>query len=373
MLNLLIFVGVLSTSVVPTQSEVGQATAVRPPLTFDSPMPIPDIEQWARGTAPDFNDKSKTFLISFWSSSITPARESLPRLSKLADQYRDQGLVIIGVTEEPAGGIQPLLDSPKFLEGIRFAIGCDPDRSTYRQFMSQSWQTTLPTAFLAHDGKIVWIGNPRDAKDVVAEVFAGTWSPESRRKAYEERANASKRATEFAKRLDVVMDRRQWDAALKVIAEMENDPNPLLAREGHLLRVSVLQQNEKTAEALEECDSLVATSKDWEVASEVAKMLASPLFPKPDLSRATVAALRGIAMSKQHEALAYYALAEVQTRSGQRDLAIRSLERALTLADPEEVDLIQERLADIQAPAIPAPTNSQPPANSATKSAPATP
>ncbi len=334
--------------VFPAQSESGQPTAVRPQLTFDSPMPIPDIEQWARGQAPDFNDQTKTFLISFWSTANTPARESLVSLSKFADEYRNQGLVVVGVTEESAIAIQPLLDSPRFLEGIRFAIGCDSDRSTYNQFMKASWQNTLPTAFLARGGKILWIGNSRDLKNVLVAVFAGKWSSEGRKELYEQGAAATKRAAEFENKLSIFIDRRQWDAALEVITEMENDSNTSLAREGRLLRISILQQSEKTSEALQLCDSLIASTKDWEVASEIAVMLASPLFPTPDFSRATIAALKGIAMSKQREARAYCALAEVQLNSRQQDLAIRSFERALTLADIDEIDLIQDRLSEIR-------------------------
>lgn len=341
-------------------AQTGQASAIRPPLTFGSPMPIPDIEQWPRGAAPDFKDPSKTFLISFWSSAITPARECLTQLSKFADEYRDQGLIVVAVTEEPAGGILPLLDSPKYKEGIRFAIGCDPDRSTYRQFMSESWQNTLPTAFLAQAGKIVWIGNPRNAQDVLAAVFAGKWTPEGRKEMYEQGAAATKRFMEFEKNLNILIDRRQWDAALEVITEMEKDPNKSLAREGRLLRVSILQQAGKTSEALELCDSLVAKTNDWEVASEVAKMLASPLFQKPDLARATIAALRGISLSKKQEALAYVALAEVQMRAGQRDLAINTFEKSLILAVSSEIDLIQDRLAEVRTPPSVQPPTSNP-------------
>ncbi len=360
MIQFLLFYVAQIALIASLQAQTGAASAVRPPLTFESPMPIPDIEQWPRGVAPDFKDQSKTFLISFWSSAITPARESLKQLSKFSDEYLDQGLIVVAVTEEPAGGILPLLDSPKYKEGIQFAIGCDPDRSTYRQFMSESWQNTLPTAFLARAGKIVWIGNPRDAQDVLAAVFAGKWTPEGRKEIYEQRAAATKRFMDFEKKLEILIDRRQWDAALEVITEMEKDPNKSLAREGRLLRVSILQQAGKTSEALELCDDLVAKTKDWEVASEVAKMLASPLFPKPDLARATIAALRGISLSKKQEALAYVALAEVQMRSGQKDLAILSLDKSLLSADRDEIDLIQDRLAEIRTPPSSTPPTSKP-------------
>lgn len=321
------------------------ATAVRPPLTFESPMPLPEIAEWARGVAPDFTDITKTFLISFWSTSITPARESLPRLSKIADEYAERGLVVIAITDEPAAAIAPMLEAPRFKDGIRLAIGCDPDRSTHRQFMDASWQNTLPTAFLARGGKILWIGNPRDIDSVLSAVFTGKWSPEGRRESYEQRMAATKRASDFEEKLAILVDRKQWDEMLVLVDEMAKDPNPSLAREGRLLRISTLQRSGRTAESLRECDALLRATKDWFVAAEIAKMLASPLFAKSELSHATVAALRAISLSKEHEALAYLALAEVQMCGGQFNLAEKTLLTALAIADPNDEDLIQERLA----------------------------
>ncbi len=338
------------------------ATVVRPPLTFESPMPLPEIAEWARGEALDFKDATKTFLISFWSTAITPARESLPRLSKLADEYREQGLVVIAVTDEPAAAIAPMLEAPRFKEGVRFAIGCDPDRSTHRQFMDASWQNTLPTAFLARDGKILWIGNPRDIDSVLSAVFAGKWSTEGRRELYEQRMAATKRASDFEEKLAIFLDRKQWDAMLALVDQMAKDPNPSLAREGRLLRISTLQRSGRTAESLRECDALLRATKDWFVAAEIAKMLASPLFSKSEIARATVAALRAISLSKEHEALAYLALAEVQLRNGQRDLAQSTLKKALLIADPDDEDLIQERLAAAESGQPPTEANESEPA-----------
>lgn len=334
--------------------DASRQSVARPPLSFDSPLPRPDIAEWARGEPPDFADPSKIYLLNFWSSAITPARESLSRLSKLSDQYRDAGLVVVGITDEPAGAIRHLLDSPKFTELVRFPIGCDPDRSTYHQFMSQSWQVSLPTAFLAQAGKIVWIGNPRDVADVLALVTTEKWSPEGRREAFEENARAIKRAIEFEQRLDNMVDRRDWDAMLGILTEMEQDPSTSIAREGQLMRVGVLQQAGRTVDAIQFCDTLVQTTNDWQVAAEVARMLASPLFAKAETSRATIAALKAIGLSKQKEAIPYCALAEVQARAGQSDLALRSLERALALAMPEEADAIYERMQQLKPPAAPA-------------------
>ncbi|MSR69987.1 MAG: hypothetical protein EXS17_06560 [Phycisphaerales bacterium] len=339
----------------PDEERETKRSAARPPLSFDSPMPVPEVAQWLNGSAPDFSDRAKVFLFVFWASNITPAREALPRLSVIADGYRSQGVVVVGMTTEPADGIRPLLDSPIYKDAITFAIGCDPDRSTFQQFMTASWQTSLPTVFLAQGGKVLWIGTPREVEAVLKSVLAGTWTVHGQADAHQRDAATMKRAGEFEQRLNVLVDRRDWDGMLAVLGEMEVDSDASLAREGRLLRIGVLQQAGRTDEALRACDALVESTKDWIVAAEVAKMLSSPLFVKHDVSRATLGALKAIALSKQKQALAYVALARVQARCGQSDLALRSLERALTLALPDERDLVQEEIEMLKSRPAPTP------------------
>ncbi len=332
----------------PDEERETKRSAARPPLSFDSPMPIPEVAQWLNGSAPDFSDRKQIFLFVFWASNITPARESLPRLSLIADAYKSQGVTVVGMTAEPADGIRPLLESPTYKGAIGFAIGCDPDRSTYQQFMTASWQTSLPTVFLAKDHKVLWIGTPREVEAILKRVLDGSWTAQGRKEAHDRDAATTKRAGDFEQRLNILVDRREWDGMLAVLAEMEVDPDPSLAREGRLLRVGVLQQAGRTDEALRACDELVESTKDWIVAADVAKMLASPLFVKADMSRATLCALKAITLSKQKQAGAYVALAHVQARGGQADLAMRSLERALVLALPDERDAIQEEIETLK-------------------------
>ena len=349
--------------VVPPPSGPGdesqtKRSAARPPLSFDSPLPIPDVAEWINGAPPDFTDRQTLFVIVFWASNITPAREALPRISRIADAYKDRGVVVVGMTAEPAEGIRPLLESSAYKESVRFAIGCDPDRSTYKQFMNASWQTSLPTVFLAKAGRVLWIGTPHELEKVLTAVLNGTWTVQGRKESHERDAATIMRAEAFEEALNVFVDRRDWDGMLLVLGEMELDSDASLAREGRLLRVGVLQQAGRTSEALQTCDALVESTKDWMVAAEVARMLSSPLFVTTDTSRSTLAALKGIALSKQKQAMAYEALSHVQARAGQRDLALRSLERALSLALPDERDVIQERIELLKAtpePVAPAP------------------
>lgn len=47
--------------------------------------------------------RGKTLVVNFWATWCPPCREEMPELSKLHEQYRDQDLVVIGIsTETPA-------------------------------------------------------------------------------------------------------------------------------------------------------------------------------------------------------------------------------------------------------------------------------
>lgn len=348
----------------PEQEREARRSPARPPLTFGSAMPVPEISDWARGTAPNFADKSKTFLILFWSSVITPARESVPVLSKLAEKYKSQGVEAIAITQEPVEGVQPLIDSPAYTDRIGVAVGCDPDGSAFNQFMRSSWQSTVPTLFIAHGGNIQWIGSPREAEPIIKAVVEGRWTPAGRNEQFERDAADALRAADYEKQLNILLDRRDWIALLALVGTIERDANESLAREGRLLRISVLQKSGETAQSLAAADALLKGSNDWRLASEVSRMLASNLYPKPDLSRAMMAGLRGLTLSKEREAFAFQALAEVQARSGQPDLAINSLNRALAIATPDERVEIEDRIAEISAPPAQLPAVPVPPADS---------
>ncbi|MSQ89978.1 MAG: redoxin domain-containing protein [Phycisphaerales bacterium] len=348
----------------PTTGQSGP-TEVRPPLTIGSLLPLPEIDFWARGSAPDFTDPSQIFLINFWSSKIAPARESLGRLSKLADDYGARGLVIVGVTDEPLTLIQPLLESPRYHELVRFAIGCDPDRSVYQQLMAPAWQNSLPTAFLAQRGKILWIGNPRDVGDVIRLVVAGTWSAEGRSNARAESVATTSRATAFDARIADHRERKNWDGLVVTAVEMAKDSNPILAQEGVLLHISSLQQLGRVEDALSLSDTVVGATTNWRVAAAIASTLVAETFERPDLTRASAAALKAIELSKRTEAIAYCALADVQARAGELALATISLDRAMMLALPEETEMILDRTLQLEsrrAAPMPAPMRDSHPA-----------
>ncbi len=330
-------------------------------------MPALEVKTWLVRQPKSLDNSAGVHVISFWSSAVTPARESLLTLSKLAAVIGDPRVEVVAITTEPAEAIAPLLDSPPLQGRVTIPVGCDPDFSSYNQFMTSSWQKSLPTAFVVSGGQVQWIGSPRQLEPVLRAILDGRWSTDARREDAQRELALRARAAEFEEGIRVHLDRKEYDQVMALVARMEADPDAGLAREGSLLRVAMLQQAGKTAEALESARALMQRSRDWVVHAELARTLASELFAKPDFSLALMAALGGTRLCGEKEALAFIALAEVQARSGQRDHALKTLERAAALATPEERDFIDERLAlwkygtdDAKPPA--APTAPFPPA-----------
>ena len=58
-----------------------------------------DIEEWVQGGEKTL-EKGTVYVVEFWATWCGPCRKSIPHLSKLNDEYGDDGLVIIGVSDE---------------------------------------------------------------------------------------------------------------------------------------------------------------------------------------------------------------------------------------------------------------------------------
>ena len=133
----------------------------------------------ASSSAPDFtlNDLSgkkvmlsqfrgKVVVLNFWSIWCGPCLAEMPSLNKLYLEFKDRGLVVIAVAEDPA---EKPVKSYVQEKGIAFLILIDKDKKVYFKYSLFG----IPVTFLI------------DKKGVIAEKFIGErdWcSPEMRGK-----------------------------------------------------------------------------------------------------------------------------------------------------------------------------------------------
>ncbi len=87
-------------------------------------------------------------LLNFWASWCGPCRRELPGLVKIYGQYKDQGLVVLGVNDEGKGAARKFAESAN----LSFPTVDDSASKTHRQYRVRS----IPSVFLINsDGKVV--------------------------------------------------------------------------------------------------------------------------------------------------------------------------------------------------------------------------
>ncbi|HOI89744.1 MAG TPA: TlpA disulfide reductase family protein [Candidatus Rifleibacterium sp.] len=94
--------------------------------------------------------KDKVVVVEFWATWCPPCRKSIPHLKTMHDAHKDQGLVIVSLSDEPAETINEFNKKA----GMDWIIGAGS--SSGRDYGVSG----IPTAFVVVDGKIVWNGHP---------------------------------------------------------------------------------------------------------------------------------------------------------------------------------------------------------------------
>jgi thiol-disulfide isomerase/thioredoxin len=152
------------------------------PLAIGDDAPALSIDHWVKGDAiGDFED-GQVYVMEFWATWCGPCITSMPHLSGLQDKYGDT-VKIIGVSSEKeletvTNFLEKTNKSDNMLNSdrMRYTVTVDPDRSTSRVFMEAAGQNYIPTAFIINgEGKVAWIGSPRDMDEPLEQIVGGTW------------------------------------------------------------------------------------------------------------------------------------------------------------------------------------------------------
>ncbi len=106
------------------------------------------------GRAPRLGDGQHVFVVEFWATWCGPCRATIPNLNRLAEQYRDAGLVVVGATaDEPAKVEEFLRKYP-----MNYHVAC-VDEGVQADYLAGIG--SIPHAFVVNRaGQVLWEGNP---------------------------------------------------------------------------------------------------------------------------------------------------------------------------------------------------------------------
>ncbi len=102
-----------------------------------------------RGRAWTLSDlRGKVVLVNFWATWCPPCRKEMPDLETLYNRFKDQGLVILAISDEEAGKVEPFIAERK----ITYPVMLDPGRKVNDLFQVEG----IPKSFVYNrEGKLV--------------------------------------------------------------------------------------------------------------------------------------------------------------------------------------------------------------------------
>lgn len=135
------------------------------------------IQQWVKGGPVHLADGKgqKIYVVEFWATWCPPCRASIPHLSELQKRFKDQGVVIIGISNETPDKVKPFV--AKMGEKMDYVVALDSDRRTSAGYMRAYGQNGIPHAFVVDKkGRVAWHGHPMAGLDKVLEqMIAGMY------------------------------------------------------------------------------------------------------------------------------------------------------------------------------------------------------
>lgn len=123
-----------------------------PPLSVDRLLNAPDgaSAEWG-------NLKGKVVVVEFWATWCAPCIASIPHLNELAEQFRDEDVVFISLTDEPRATVEPFLKR----KPIKGWVALDTDHRAGDAY----GVTGIPHTFLVgRTGKILGDTHPSELK-----------------------------------------------------------------------------------------------------------------------------------------------------------------------------------------------------------------
>jgi thiol-disulfide isomerase/thioredoxin len=133
------------------------------------------IKEWVKGKAVDVLDGKHIYVVEFWATWCGPCKRSIPHLSEVQQKLKDKGVVIVGISDEPATKVKPFVD--QMGDKMDYVVACDDDRKSNVDYMQAYEQRGIPTAFVVgKDSKVIWVGHPLAGLDKVLEdILAGKY------------------------------------------------------------------------------------------------------------------------------------------------------------------------------------------------------
>jgi len=156
------------------QAQNGQPNS----LNIGDPAPPLRVREWLKGTSIEQFEKGTVYVLEFWATWCRPCKAAIPHLSILAGEYKDRVTILgIDVYENKSTSIEKVkafVDSM----GTRmdYHVAADDSNFMVAGWLNASGEQGIPQSFVVNaEGKVAWIGHPKDLGKVLPDIVNNTW------------------------------------------------------------------------------------------------------------------------------------------------------------------------------------------------------
>lgn len=136
------------------------------------------VNGWIKGNPVKKFEAGKIYVLDFWATWCAPCMASMPRLSILARKYRNTVTVIaIDVFEQKTTAINKIKAQVDSLGSqMNFSVAMEDTNFTVHDWFGKDLESIPKDVVINSQGKVAWIGHPKDLPDVLSKILKGTWN-----------------------------------------------------------------------------------------------------------------------------------------------------------------------------------------------------
>jgi len=218
----------LTAALILTTTTLGhaqQSTELDLDLTITDPAPKIDITHWVKGKQVEDFIEGQIYVVEFWATWCGPCIRSMPHLSDMQNEYREEGVTFISVSNEPLQTVIEFLcksdeEGVLWFNKIDYTLTTDPDKSVHKEYFSAAGQRGIPCAFIVGKNKTIqWIGHPMSREEPLEAVIADEWNAAEFKTKFEDNLLQQKRAQTRGAALKKAEIKKDWETWLTLIDE----------------------------------------------------------------------------------------------------------------------------------------------------------